>query len=220
MSVIPLLSIRVSSVDREIRKMPIKLLIALTTAVAIFVPHTAARAMTFTESGDAGETLATAQAVGSGTTLINGNLATGTADLFSFLWNGGDFTAQTTGPSFDTQLFIFDASGFGVVADDDSGSGLLSALTTPLASGLYYLGISEFDYDPISAGGRIFDTSFGTSGPTGPGGASPLAGWDQFAIDGGGSYNIEISATAAVPTPALLPGLIGLAIGAVRKREA
>ncbi|HMO36979.1 MAG TPA: DVUA0089 family protein [Gemmatales bacterium] len=53
--------------------------------------------------------------------------------------------------NFDTQLFLFNANGFGIAANDDSSSSVQSTINnstglyTSLAAGLYYLAISSYD---------------------------------------------------------------------------
>ena len=106
----------------------------------------------------------------------------------------------------DTQLFLFDESGFGVICNDDS-VGILSALPaghefSPQEPGTYYLAIAVFDNDPISSHDdpdrsprRIFpgdpphivevgegEGFYRTGGPTGPGGDGPIVGWDGAQI--------------------------------------
>ncbi|NES82734.1 MAG: hypothetical protein F6K10_15745, partial [Moorea sp. SIO2B7] len=166
-----------------------------------------AQAATFNEVGDAGQTLGTAKSLGNGITQINGTRDGDDPDLYSFFWNGGTFSADTLGSSlFDTQLFLFDSDGLGVIANDDGGfpfpDVFRSGFSINLSQGLYYLGITEFNSDPFSSGGTIFAGGFGSDQtPTGPGGALPLNGWSA-ASTSGGSYQINISGTAAVPEPA------------------
>jgi hypothetical protein len=58
---------------------------------------------------------------------------------------------------------------------------------TPNAGGTYYLAISSYRNRPISQGGEIFDFvppfTDRILGPLGPGGSSPVSGWNE-----GGSY--------------------------------
>ncbi len=212
----------------------------LTVALTLLVSGTAstAQAATFSEGifTDAGETLGTATAVDTfafGTALdaITGFIFpdTGNADLFLIYLTGASFTADTnaTGGFFgmnDTQLFLFNASGRGVVADDDSGVNLLSQFTIAAPTpGLYYLGISGYNYDPQSAGGFIFPGG-GPVGPTGPGGASPLTNW-AFATgttSNVGTYAISLTGATFVPEPSSVLGLIalgGLGGGMLLKRR-
>jgi hypothetical protein len=111
--------------------------------------------------------LATARDVtGSGNlTQIYGAIGSTTdADLFRItMCNPGSFSATTVGPPdtnppwlADTQLFLFDAAGTGIVMDDDDPAGtslrsrLTAAYTGTLPAGIYYLGISGWDRDPYN----------------------------------------------------------------------
>ena len=135
---------------------PCSLVLAASLA---FTAH--ASAATWAEVGDAGDLPGTAQTtVGGGPlTAITGSIGTRIdRDLFCIIIDGmGPFSASTVGTPGtlgDTQLFLFDAMGFGVLGNDDaSGATLRSTLSGTLAPGTYYLGISGFDVDPVSAGG-------------------------------------------------------------------
>jgi hypothetical protein len=155
-------------------------------------------------------------------TQILGTLGQSEADLFALYLTGGAFSAQTSA-NFDTQLFLFDASGFGVLGNDDGSPGLQARVASAaLAAGTYYLAVSGYNFDPISAGGLIFPSSpFGPIyGPTGPGGGSPLSGWNGAGF-AGGAYTINLEgAGSAVPEPGTLL-LLGGGISAlvVRRRR-
>lgn len=208
-------------------------------AGALFLATSAAgsaQAVTFSEPfPDAGETLSTAAVVGSapfGTPLdaISGAILnpSGGADLYQIYLPGASFSADTnaSGGLFslgDSQLFLFDADGVGVFWDDDSGTNLKSAFTlvAPTA-GIYYLGISGYNYDPLSTGGRIFSGNGG--GPTGPGGADPLTGWALTTGDTAatGRYAITLTGATFVPEPGSVAGLLvlaGLGCGAAKHRR-
>jgi hypothetical protein len=197
-----------------------------------------AQAVTFAESGDAGELLNTAQLVGSGFDKISGTLSdTRDVDLYKIFLPGGLFSASTQGgASFDTQLFLFDSSGKGIVfKDDDVTTVDESTIQATLSAGLYYLGISGWDTSPVSSSGRIFPVTLRGAtnnttlfGPTGPGGGEPLTGWVQTDRDqNGGPYQITLSTsttspTTSVPEPAsalslLMFGAVGA--GSVLKRK-
>lgn len=159
-----------------------------------------AQALTFTESGDAGQTLGTAQAVGDNVNVIRGSINPNSdADLFSFFWGGGNFNARTSS-SFDPILSLFNSAGTLLTQNDDSFGTLQSFISqTGLTQGQYLLGIASFP-------------NFAGNGPTfgnRPGGS-------------GGAYSIALNqpTATAVPTPALLPGLIGMGVAALRKRKA
>jgi hypothetical protein len=205
-----------------------------------------AQAVTFTESDDAGELLNTAQVTLQGTQpieSISGTLSED-ADLFQiFLTGGQTFSATTlnldtliqipidetlgapTDLLGDPQLFLFDSFGRGVYANDDSFGSSQSTLPSlsfsPVESGIYYLAISSFGYDPISAGGIIFpdEPSDGVFEPTGPGGGSPLIGFEGTSTTSG-RYTIALTGvqarTESVPEPTSMLGILALgAWGAV-----
>jgi hypothetical protein len=160
----------------------------------------AAQAITFTEIGDA-PSLPPGQQIVSTTplTAIQGALTAGDQDMFKIHLDGGSFSATVVndaanGP--DSQLFLFNSAGVGVLANDDAGPGLFfSSISAILPAGDYFLGISQFDNDPISAGGLIFPNTFiGQFGPTGAGGALPISGWSA---SGGNGFAYTISLTGA-----------------------
>jgi hypothetical protein len=122
-------------------------------------------------------------------------------------------TVGTTGTLENSQLFLFDAAGFGVYANDnDPGGGTLSSTLPaghafgPPTPGLYFLAISgSSNWDPVSAAGIIFPTSprSGVFGPSGPGGGAPISGWSGFGSFG--SYTITLTGAAAAGAAAPIP---------------
>jgi hypothetical protein len=132
-------------------------------------------------------------------TAIAGSLSANDVDLYRIQVDApASFSASTcNGASYDTQLFLFAADGRGVVCNDDvcgAQSTLTNAMVT--APGVYYLAISHYDRDPDSLLGRIFpNTTTGQIGPTGPGGALPLAGWSGNTA-AGGAYTIALTGCA------------------------
>ena len=213
------------------------------------------------EVGDAGFLPSNAQAtIGSGPlTAIRGSLGNPPAsnpfpfnqpladpDMYVIrLTGGGTFSATTVGQPGtinDTLLYLFDASGRGVYANDDAvGSNTfrstLPANTplTPTAPGLYYLLITQanyipFSFDPLDPNRNelnifpIFPQR-AVYGPTGPGGAFPIATYDGNFASELGSYTIALTgATFAVPEPSSLlliaissPALLALTLARARR---
>ena len=122
-------------------------------------------AQTWTETGDAGETLNDYQITsGSGSiTTITGSIATDMdADVYRIHLDGGVFTATTVGngTTLDTILALFTLDGDKLVDNDDASSGVSqSTITyTPLAAGDYLIGISSYNNAPFSA--DVFNPNF------------------------------------------------------------
>ncbi len=181
----------------------------------------AARADLIVESGDAGDTPATAQTTASIVTAIEGDLSSADdADMYAvYVDDPLSFSATTDGligGVWDTQLFLFDSQGYGVSANDDIANGtgpynprsLLAAGGDfhPPTAGLYYLAISGWDRDPHSLAGPIFldDSIFvGTVGPTHVGGGQPIIGWDGDGDRNGGTgaYRIRLTGSQLASIP-------------------
>ena len=194
--------------------------IQLVTAAVLIALSGSGHAM-FMEVGDAGELVGTAQLVPDGTEHIMGAIDPfGDVDLYKFNHGGGSFGASTaSGTLIDTQLYLFDAGGNGIVSNDDS-SGLQSAITfSDLAAGMYFLGISVFNNEPVNAANELIfaDGDFGLNSPAVA--DALLAGWDGNQVADEGSYLISFrrpTETAVIPEPtvaALLgAGLLGLSL--------
>ena len=195
--------------------------------------------LSFVEANDAREGLDGAVPIAADLvqplTSISGSLS-GDADLFQIFISGDQpFSATTlsretlldlpidntlgipTGLLEDPQLFLFDAMGNGVFGNDDlfgSVQSTLPSMANPLSPGIYFLAISGFGYNPVSAGGDIFaDASFdGISLPNGPGGDRPLIGFAGESLSSG-NYTIALTGAQTIPPmagPAPLPELFDL----------
>lgn len=197
--------------------------VAAAVALVLGLGVQPALAVTYAEVGDAGDLPATAQtATASPLTAVSGALAAGTdEDMYRIcLPGGGTFSATTvgTGTAFDTQLFLFNASGVGVYANDDSSGTLQSTLPagnplTPAAPGLYYLAISSFNNDPFAGATLIFPSSPFT-GVFGPTTLSPITTWSN-AGGGTGAYTINLTGASACDPPVLCAALTSPPPGAI-----
>ena len=146
-----------------------------------------------------------------------------------FISNPTVFSVSTVGATpFDTELFLFDPAGRGLLANDDAAVGVQQS-TLPNAAndgtgaavmnpGRYFLAITGKGNKPTSNGGMlIFSQSVATevSGPDGPG--APFV-QDNWAPGNGpiGSYTIQlagVSFIASEPIPSSsLGGLLVLAL--------
>ncbi len=149
--------------------------------------------------GDAGDLPASAQ-IPTGTdplTSIGGTIETGSdVDMFSItICDVDSFNATTVGngTAFDTMLWLFNADGTGVVANDDSQSSLQSTLTNTFvaANGNYYLAIDRFFVRAIDETGAFLWTTTAEAPPSNP---NPVAGWSGTGFSGG-DYQITLAGT-------------------------
>jgi MYXO-CTERM domain-containing protein len=196
---------------------------------------------TINGGGDAGSTIGSAQVITPGAlSSISGVTGAGdTQDLYVIqITQVSQFSAITDmGTDFDTQLWLFATSGHLVTGNDDDaaspvtfGSALFAGPNSDATPGLinpgtYILAVSGFGTPGNGGGGDPRDagnlplanqaTFTEHTGPDGPGGANPLAGWVPGADTG--SYVISITGVPAPGALALL-GIAGLVAG--RRRRA
>jgi Bacterial pre-peptidase C-terminal domain len=186
-------------------------LVTVVSALAAIAALLAPSSLAATENGDAGDLPATAQDLGAAPDLgsISGTLASGSdRDMYRIcLSGGGSFSATTVGGSaVDTELFLFDGTGHGVYADDDSQATRQSTLPandplTPTAAGSYFLAVSPFDQDPVGPSGRIFPNQASLTGPNPAGGGlEPISGWTGRA-GGNGAYTISLTGVVPCEVP-------------------
>lgn len=196
---------------------------------ALLAIYAASPAQNWNETGDAGDLVGTAQqtqGVGALTT-INGTIDDD-IDMFTFnIVNAGAFSITVTNSGMDSMLYMFNASGIGVVADDDT-NGLLSAIDfTNVApvTGTMNIAIGNYYCDPWTdaANGWMWDAfSPANEGPNANGASNPLHHWDVVGT-GADTYTLVLTGAefAAVPEPATFVaiglGLAGLALARRRK---
>lgn len=203
-----------------------------------------ASALVWTEIG-AGSSLATAEVTAApGMPALDGidgfltstrsfeNVTTYEVDLFKiYIADFANFSASVVAPTDgDTALFLFDAQGKAVFANDDFVD-LMPTLPANSASanGDYFLGIGLSGVRPVDGTGADLFTLDGTSGymfgmPTS---TEPLATWvDDYSRFDELDYTYSITLTgatvSAVPEPAsallLLLGIGGLVAGRTLRR--
>ncbi len=111
----------------------------------------------------------------------------------------------------DSQVFLFDSTGKGLVFNDDTdGINALSSLTyTPTVTGTYYLGISAYDIDPKNASGEYIFPDSPFTGTVAATSTSPLTSWDTAGTTDYGSYTISLTGAQviAIPEPNSMIGL-------------
>lgn len=160
-------------------------------------------AVTFTQVGDTGQTLDTAQVIPAGSLpldSISGSISGGNVvNLFKiFLTGGQTFSATTinaetllqlpvdqtlgipTDLLVDPQLFLFNLAGLGIYGHDDSigtQATLSSGGFSPAQSGAYFLAIASSGFNPVSPLGNIFSPAnpAGILEPTGVGASQPFS---------------------------------------------
>jgi hypothetical protein len=147
---------------------------------------------------------------GSGTLIgITGNLGVDDCDMFKIrICDEANFGASTVGlATFDTQLFLFNTAGNGVVMDDDAPGVLQSVLTSQFvtANGEYLLAVSQYNKDPQDSLAQLIWNNTNPGGafqpewaPNGPGAANPVAGWTANLGGTGGSYGIRLGGSCYV----------------------
>jgi len=201
--------------------------------------------VTYTETGDAGQSIGTAQGTGpSGQALsqIFGSIGTvGDADIFIIsITNAAAFSATTvnagTGAGLDTSLFLFNSAGRPVYANDDAdGLTLQSTLPAgnalgPVTTGIYYLAISLSGSEPVNFANQLLFATGSSTDVRGPNGIAtgPEVGFDSSLVAPGsptGAYEIDLTgAVTAVPEPSvpatfILGSLVSAGIFFARKRR-
>jgi hypothetical protein len=148
----------------------------------------------------------TAQATGTDTNTplssISGALDANDVDMFAiYIADPSAFRAETntTTTNFDSQLWLFDVNGNGIVHDDDSAGGLRSRITNANncipGPGTYYIAISRFNRDPRDCDDNAIWT--GVSNACVVAGRSRVASWTGSTS--AGTYQIVLQGAFTSP---------------------
>jgi hypothetical protein len=167
---------------------------------------TALAQVDWTEQGDAGDLPETAQATGTDTSTplssISGALAADDVDMFAiYIADPSAFQAETntTTTNFDSQLWLFDVNGNGIVHDDDSAGSLRSRITNANncipGPGIYYIAISRWNRDPRDCDDNAIWT--GVSNACAVAGRSRVASWTGSTS--AGTYQIVLQGAFTAP---------------------
>jgi hypothetical protein len=172
------------------------------------LPPLSQAAPIYNETSDAGQTLNTATNLGLGINVIYGSL-TNDVDMYSFDWNGGQFTADTLQSSFDTALYLFSSSGLGLFKNDD-GFNIIgpSRISTTLSRGSYLLAITDWNVSAMNSINNSIFPDNDYSALLTPTASDAIL--NAFATEGeamGGTYQINISARVDTPQTLLLISL-------------
>lgn len=136
------------------------------------------------------------------------------------------------GADFNTQLWVFAVNGLGILGNDDAfdpgvGSNIFQFATDGSGAGIlqpgeYLIAVSGLLNRPTAGGQHIFFFASTTeiSGPDGPGGDSPVDGWDTDPNCHFGDYIISMQGVTGVPAPGALAVLaLSACIGPRRRRR-
>ncbi|MFN7162030.1 MAG: DVUA0089 family protein [Fimbriimonadales bacterium] len=171
----------------------------------------------YQEQDDAGDLPETAQATGADTTTplnaIRGTLGANDVDMYViYISDPANFSATTVNneTTFDTQLWLFDAEGKGVVFNDDAAGDASrrsridnsTNCLTGRQAGIYYIAVSRYNRDAIGCNDQLLWNNFPSNTvrcPDGPESGSRVAGWVGATATAG---NYEITLTGASTAPA------------------
>lgn len=176
------------------------------TLLALTVLCIGAQAQTWYEQGDAGDLPETAQATGTDTSTalssIVGALDANDVDMFAiYIADPATFQAETntSTTNFDSQLWLFDVNGNGIVHDDDSAGSYRSRITNANncipGPGIYYIAISRFNRDPRNCEDAAMWSS--TANACAVAGAGRVASWTGATA--AGSYEIVLQGAFTAP---------------------
>ena len=180
------------------RTRPIFLVIVLSL---IFTIPTAALAVIWTETGDAGDLVDTAQVTSGagGLTHINGSISIlpDHVDMYCISIPDPDNFYAIIYCQFDTDpdLWLFDQNGNGIAMEDVCGAGVV-ALTPDyvMTPGPYFIAVSANNDEAQSATGSIWDPAgiAAQRAPDGAGAGDPLTSWTNSFPLPAASYSISL----------------------------
>lgn len=202
------------------RFLPVLIAVALFAGASVGVRPASA----VTESGDAGDTLATAQVTGAATTIVGTVSAHGDVDIYRItISTPTAFSASTLGSGWDTMLGLFDSAGHLVEYNDDSNAAaynnasLLPATAgnpyAPQTAGTYYVSVSAYDVEPRASVGSSYVDMVGSAswwdsgtstyvyGPTDT--SYVLAEWHDYSGTPSGAYTLTLTGVGALPGPSV-----------------
>ena len=184
----------------------------------------------YTEVGDAGQTLPTAQSTGVAavplSTITGSFSGVNDADLYAItitsptIFSASTVNAVTNTGGQDTAIFLFSATGTAIATNDDAAGGLTTdsslpagnSLITSLAAGTYYLGISESGNEPINTASQLLFAGYpggDTTAVRGPAsGLNPTteSTFNSNSYGGGsGAYEIDLAGAAGAINPNAVP---------------
>ncbi len=202
----------------------------LASALFYALVVSSSHAAIYTEAGDAGQTLGTAQSVAANTTQINGTLGVaGDVDLYKLVFAANaTVTFYAPASNIDSNLILFDAAGHGLWGDDDGGGGLDSQIVFNVTPGTYYLAFGDNNIAARDSSNNAF-----CSNDDGDCTDDPISVLDNFYSAGTdtGPYTITLSSpaggtstTQAIPTLSewgmiLLAGLLALGTALTMRRQ-
>lgn len=159
------------------------------TMLLLTLSSTTADAAPWYESGDAGDSIATANIpAGTGNmhqiigniTLVPDNVDMYCVNIPFLAGFSANISCTVT---TERDLWLFDSNGYGVSLNDScTGGWVFINGAFGSADGQYYLAISSTEDEALSTSGTIWDPPFasGQRAPDGPGAADPLTGWSTY----------------------------------------
>ena len=196
------------------------------------------RAVVYVEPADAGQTLATAANAGAATGFAGTLSSPYDADLYQFtVATAGKYTFSdvggtvdtTSGGPLDTEISLFGSTGTALVVNDDAnGTTFESALTTTLAAGTYYFGITNSGNEAINSNSQLLFNMYPGGDTTATRGAASGVNPTTLSTFNANSYTTDqgtynVTITSAVPEPSTWAALVlsGVTLGVcLRRRQA